>query len=267
VSLRAPAISVVIPTFNEAHTIGGLLENLKTLGPAEVVVADGSSTDQTAEVASRYARVLSVARCRALQMNAGAHACSGDVLLFLHADVRLGSRALDAVRESMRVPEVVGGNFDIRYEGGDWVSGAFTRINRTRRRCGVFYGDSGIFCRREVFDALGGYRPWPILEDYDFARRLRRSGKLALLDEPIWVSDRRWRTAGLLPTLWSWFWIQGLYLVGVSPERLAVLYRHVRSSNGEETQVELAPGLVVSRIMLVINNIAERLAFKSHVFK
>ena len=119
---------------------------------------------------------------------------------------------------------------DIRYEGEDWVARAFTRINRCRRRFGIFYGDSGIFCRREIFDALGGYRPWPILEDYDFACRLRRAGKLALLDEPVCVSNRRWRQCGLFPTLWSWFWIQGLYLAGVSPQRLVALYRNVRSS-------------------------------------
>ena len=64
--------------------------------------------------------------------------------------------------------------------------------------------------------------------DYDFGRRLRKAGRLALLDELIWVSNRRWRTSGLLPTLWSWFWVQGLYVAGVEPERLAGLYRPVR---------------------------------------
>jgi cellulose synthase/poly-beta-1,6-N-acetylglucosamine synthase-like glycosyltransferase len=164
-------------------------------------------------------------------MNGGARASSGDVLVFLHADVRLGRYGLAPVRDSLRDPDVVGGNFDIRYEGSDWATAIFTRINRWRRRLGVFYGDSGIFCRRKVFEALGGYSPWPILEDYDFARRLRKAGKLALLDEPIWVSDRRWRISGLVPTLWSWFWVQGLYLAGVAPERLAGLYRPVRPIN------------------------------------
>lgn len=75
---------------------------------------------------------------------------------------------------------------------------------------------------------MGGFADWPILEDYEFVRRLRGHGDLALLDEPIYVSDRRWRRGGLLPTLWAWFWIQGLYLAGVSPRRLAAMYRHIR---------------------------------------
>jgi len=239
-SFEPPSISAIIPTYNEEHTIGRLLENLKELGAEEVIVADGISADRTVEIASTYARVIRSKTCRALQMNAGARASSGDVLVFLHADVRLGPGGLAAVRESLRDPQLVGGNFDIRYEGSDWVAAAFTSANRWRRRLGVFYGDSGIFCRRKVFESLGGYAPWPILEDYDFARRLRKAGKLALLDEPIWVSDRRWRTSGLLPTLWSWFWVQGLYLVGVEPERLAGLYHPVRTANATSDSPSLS---------------------------
>lgn len=239
--LGHPRLSIVIPTFNEERAIGGLLENLQPLGPDEVVVADGQSTDRTVAIAAPHARTLAAPRGRALQMNAGARATSGEILLFLHADVRLGPGALDAVRLALRDPLVPGGNFDIRYQGGDWAAAAFTGINRWRRRLGVFYGDSGIFCRREVFEALGGFRPWPILEDYDFARRLRGCGKLALLDEPIWVSDRRWRSAGLLPTMWSWFWVQGLYLAGVSPHRLARLYPAVRHSQSSSKPSEHAP--------------------------
>ena len=77
-------------------------------------------------------------------MNVGAQASSGEVLLFLHADVRLGPGGLAAVRDNLRNPEVAGGNFDIHYEGCDWVAAAFTSVNRWRRRLGVFYGDSGI---------------------------------------------------------------------------------------------------------------------------
>jgi hypothetical protein len=184
--------------------------------------------DRTVEIASPHARIVHTSPGRAVQMNAAAQCATGDVLLFLHADVRLGATALHVVRNVMADAVVVGGNFDIRYDGKDWAATAFTHINRWRRQCGVFYGDSGIFCRRSVFHSLGGFLEWPILEDYEFARRLRRAGKLAYLNEPIWVSDRRWRNNGLLKTMASWFFIQSLYHGGVPPKHLARLYRHIR---------------------------------------
>jgi rSAM/selenodomain-associated transferase 2 len=224
----APAISIVVPVYNEEAALGGLLDNLCAQGSAEVIVVDGGSADRTAELARHRARVVRSEIGRATQMNAGAAAASGETLLFLHADVRLGEGSLEQIRRAMEDAAIVGGNFDIRYEGDDWAAGAFTRINRWRRRWGIFYGDSGIFCRRSVFEKLSGYRVWPIMEDYDFARRLSKAGRLALLECPIRVSDRRWRNSGLFRTLWSWFLIQGLYSVGVPPHYLARLYRHVR---------------------------------------
>ena len=221
-------ISIIVPTYNEETTITELMENLASLGAWEIVVADGGSEDRTRDLAAARGRVLLVPAGRAIQMNAGAKASSGDVLLFLHADVRLEPSALTAVAKAMEDPALVGGNFDIRYDGRDLAAWAFTTINRGRRRWGIFYGDSGIFCRRNVFERLGGYREWPIMEDYEFARRLWKDGKVALLDEPIWVSARRWRNSGVIPTLWSWFLIQALYLAGVAPAKLSRLYRRIR---------------------------------------
>jgi rSAM/selenodomain-associated transferase 2 len=223
-----PAISVIIPAYNESATIPDLLEIVSREGAEEVIVVDGGSEDGTSEIARRYCRVIKSALGRAQQMNVGAHAATGDILLFLHADVRLAPGTLNAVRYAMQDPAVAGGNLDIRYDGSGWAPVAFTCINRWRRRYGIFYGDSGIFCRRALFQKLGGYPPWPILEDYHFARRLWKCGRLALLDEPLSVSDRRWKTSGLFRTLCSWVLIQGLYYCGVPPRRLARLYRHVR---------------------------------------
>jgi rSAM/selenodomain-associated transferase 2 len=222
-------ISAIVATYCEESTIGGLLEDLRAAGADEIIVADGDSPDRTREIARAFGQVVTAPRGRGTQMNAGAYAANGDVLLFLHADVRLGPRALGAIRAAMMDARVAGGNLDIRFDGGDLAAAVFTRFTRWRRRVlGLFYGDSGIFCRRAVFEQLGGYRPWPVMEDYEFARRLGREGKLALLDEPIHVSGRRWRRAGLVPTLWAWFWIQALYSAGVPPQRLARWYRDIR---------------------------------------
>jgi len=221
-------ISIIIPALNEEDTVGDLLESLKNQGADELLVADGGSVDETVGIASRHARIIHAKGGRAIQMNAAAQCASGDILLFLHADCRLGPSGLSVLRTVLADPEIVGGNFDIHYEGNDWAAEAFSRINRWRRRFGIFYGDSGIFCRGSVFQSLGGFVCWPILEDYEFARRLRRSGKLAYLKEPIWVSDGRWRRDGLFRTMASWFLIQALYYAGVPPKQLARLYRHIR---------------------------------------
>jgi rSAM/selenodomain-associated transferase 2 len=223
-----PAISVIIPTLNEESAISALLASLAALGAGEIIVADGGSIDRTRELAAPHATVLRCPAGRAGQMNAGARAASGDILLFLHADARLEAGALESIRRAMADASVPGGAFDIRYDGGDLPARAFTWINRVRRDCGIFYGDAGIFCRRDIFIAMGGFREWPIMEDYEFARRLWKTGPLALLDDAILVSDRRWRKAGLLRTLWSWFLIQSLYYARVSPARLARLYPHIR---------------------------------------
>ena len=220
-------VSIIILTLNEQSTIEGLLRHLAELQPHEIILADGGSTDRTRELAAPYATVIQTAAGRGTQLNAGAARATGDILWFLHADVRVGPAVLRQITGALQSPEIAGGNLDIVYEGGREAP-ILTSINRTRRRFGIFYGDSGIFCRREIFQQLGGYPPWPLLEDYAFARRLAKRYRLALLDEPIHVSPRRWQKAGLLHTLWFWFWIQALFIAGVSPHRLASWYRHIR---------------------------------------
>jgi rSAM/selenodomain-associated transferase 2 len=221
-------VSIIVPVYNEARTIERLLHDLCALHPSEVIVVDGGSEDGTAQRVGSWARLLRAPLGRASQMNAGARSASGEVLWFVHADVRVSERSLDAICQALADASVAGGNFDVVYDGDDAAARAFTRINRLRCRFGIFYGDSGIFCRRTVFAKMRGFREWPILEDYEFARRLRKLGKVAFLSEPIHPSPRRWQSAGLLATMWAWFWIQALYLAGVSPYWLARLYKHVR---------------------------------------
>ncbi|HXG34081.1 MAG TPA: TIGR04283 family arsenosugar biosynthesis glycosyltransferase [Bryobacteraceae bacterium] len=221
-------VSIIVPTFNEESLIGDLLRHLREIHDGQIVVADGGSTDRTREIAQSAACAVCTPAVRGVQLNAGAAVASGDILWFLHADVRVGPGALEAMRNCLRDPAVAGGNLDIRYGGDDRIGRILSCLNRWRTRLGWFYGDSGIFCRRSAFEALGGFQPWPVLEDYDFARRLLRMGKVVHLGEPIWVSPRRWQNGGLLATFWSWVIIQGLYWAGVPPCRLAKLYKPVR---------------------------------------
>ena len=221
-------LSVLIPTYNEAARIVPLLQQLRVQSPdGDLIVADGSSADSTAALAEPYARVVVTAANRGLQLNRAARAARGDHFLFLHADVSFPLDGLAAVERALSDPAVVGGNFTLEFSGDDFPSRIFTLVDRWRRRFGIFYGDSGIFVRREIFERLGGFREWPVLEDYDFARRLVRAGKTVYLPQVVRVSSRRWN-GRLLRTMTAWFFIQSLYFLRVPPGWLARWYRPVR---------------------------------------
>jgi rSAM/selenodomain-associated transferase 2 len=225
---RAPLVSVVVPVLDEAAALPVLLDHLAALeGRFEVVVADGGSRDGTPELARAHPsrpRVILERGGRALQMNAGAAAAGGDTLVFLHADTRLPQDA----HRSLASSGADGGNFAIRFDGGDRFSSVLGAWYALQRRLGVYYGDSAIWLRRSVFEALGGFRSFPIMEDYDLARRLERGFRTACLSGPAVTSGRRWRALGVPRTVLSWLVIRWLFLAGVAPERLARLYRRVR---------------------------------------
>lgn len=222
-------ISIVVPTFDEQAQLPALFDHLEALpGAWEVLLADGGSRDRTAAIAAqRGARVVAVGGGRAGQLNAAARASAGDVLLFLHADSRLPTGAHEALVAAVE-RGAGGGNFALRFDGGDRFARVLTAAYALQRRFGVYYGDSSIWVARPTFDRLGGYRELPIMDDYDFVRRLERSGPTACLPGPATTSDRRWRTMGIARTLATWWLIRLAFLAGVPPERLAGLYRRVR---------------------------------------
>ncbi|GAB4360728.1 MAG: TIGR04283 family arsenosugar biosynthesis glycosyltransferase [Bryobacter sp.] len=226
-------VSIIVPVLNEEAALPEFLRMAAGLEPHEIIVADGGSTDLTREVATGKAIWVDAPRGRGPQMNAGARLASGDVLLFLHADTSLAPGALRALERALDDAEKVGGVFDIRFRGEDWVARCFDAIYHYRRYFGIFYGDAGIFVRKQVFEAMGGYAPLPLMEDYEFGRRLfgpwwKGGRRMAFLAEPIAVSDRRWRKEGLVGTLVRWVLIQTLYSLRFPAEPLARLYRLVR---------------------------------------
>jgi rSAM/selenodomain-associated transferase 2 len=223
-----PLVSVIVPVLDEAAELPALLDHLRALeGPFEVIVADGGSRDGTAELAAAHPLapiVVRGSRGRAVQMNAGAAAAAGELLVFLHADTRLPHGAHAALSGA----GADGGNFAIRFDGGDRFSRALGRWYALQRRLGVYYGDSAIWMRRVVFDALGGFRPLPIMEDYELVRRLERGFHTACLPGPAVTSSRRWRALGVPRTVAAWVVVRWLFVAGVPPARLARLYRAAR---------------------------------------
>lgn len=216
-------ISVIVPTLNEAGMIAGALESISRQGGAwEAIVVDGGSTDRTREVARRYARVLTSGRGRARQMNAGAMAARGGILLFLHADSRLQPGALAEVRKAVE-SGAVGGAFRLRLEGGR-LYGLISRLASLRARLeGIYLGDHAIFVASGAFEAIGGFRDLPLMEDVDLCRRLKAQGKLVQLGMEVRSSPRRLQ-GRVLRTIARMQVLRLLYYLGVPPARLEALY-------------------------------------------
>lgn len=217
----------MIPALDEAEPLRRLLPSLLEEAD-EVVVSDGGSRDGTPEVARRAGAVLvDGPPGRGGQLNRGAAACDADVLLFLHADTRLPAGAGEAVRTAIAAG-AAGGAFFVRFDAGGWMTVGSRLVNLRTRLTRLPLGDQAQFVRREVFAELGGYRDWPILEDLDFARRLKARGPLALLTPPVITAARRYTRGGVFRTVARNWLIVALYACGVSPHRLARLYRQVR---------------------------------------
>ena len=216
-----------MPALNEARTIPLRAAELQLQAPPwEWIVIDGGSDDGTPEIARTLgARTARAARGRASQLNAGAALATGDVVLFLHADTALPTGALDEIRRVIRDPAIAGGNFTLRFDDpacSARILAAFYALQH--RVLGIWFGDSAIFCRRSIFERLGGFPPLPIMEDLAFVDRLRAAGRTIKLRLPVITSARRYR-GRLLTTLVRWISIFLLYRIGVSPNRLAHLYR------------------------------------------
>ncbi len=218
-------LSIIIPTLDERpaleRQLPGLLEHHQ-----EVWISDGGSRDGGPEWARQHgAQVIYGQAQRGQQLNRGAGQAQGDVFLFLHADTRLPADAEQLIRQAMH-RKVVGGGFRLQFsEPGSLLQLTSRIINLRSRWTACPLGDQAQFVRHSVFHDLGGYRPWPILEDLDFARRLKRQGPTVLIRQPVVTSARRYLQRGLVRQLLTNWLIFGLYFAGVSPHRLGRLYR------------------------------------------
>lgn len=219
-------ISIVMPTLDEASNLARRARELAAQSqPWEWIVCDGGSADDTVAIArAAGAMVVHSERGRGAQLNAGAARASGEILVFLHADTTLPPDALTLVRSSLEDPRIVGGHFTFAFDDVTFAGRMLAFVYAAKRSLfRVWYGDSAIFVRGSAFRALGGFAPYPILEDADFVERLQRVGRTRRLRAVVTSSSRRYR-GRLVKTIVRWTTIFALYKIGVSPHRLARFY-------------------------------------------
>lgn len=222
-------LSIIVPVLNEADRITSSLAALQALRRRghQVLVIDGCSADDTAERARCLADDVIVApRGRARQMNLGAARATGDVLLFLHADTVLPDRADAVLLQGLADSGCGWGRFDVVIEGSHPILTVVAWfMNYRSRLTGIATGDQAIFVRRILFEALGGFRDQPLMEDIELSKRLRRLGPPLCIHDRVVTSGRRWETRGVWRTVLLMWRLRWLYYMGATPERLAAMYQ------------------------------------------
>lgn len=227
----SPRLSIIIPTLDEADSVVASLTALQACrgDRCEIVLVDGGSSDDTVALARPMVDQLIELneRGRAVQMNAGAAAASGDYLWFLHADTHAPVNAAAGVVAALEQRRW--GRFDLQFNHDGWQFRLIARcINWRSRVSGIATGDQGIFVRRSVFDEVGQFPLQPLMEDIEISRRLARYGRPVCRPEKLVTSSRRWQENGTLRTILLMWRLRFLYFFGVSPVRLAARYRSVR---------------------------------------
>jgi rSAM/selenodomain-associated transferase 2 len=220
-------LSVVIPALNEAATVCATLASIPKSSDLEVIVVDGGSQDATVELARSFGvRVLASAKGRARQMNAGARAATGELLLFLHADTRLPEGFEASIRQALSQNGTAAGAFRLRLDAPLLGLRLIECLANWRsRHLQMPYGDQGIFLRAELFHALGGFADLSIMEDFELMQRLRQRGRVVTLPLAVVSSARRWQSLGVWKTTLMNQAAIVAYCWGVEPSRIAGWYK------------------------------------------
>ena len=221
------SVSIIVPVLNEAPLLRSFLAHLRGRATgAEIIIADGGSSDGTVELVRGSCDQLVVSkRSRAIQMNTGARTAHGDILWFVHVDAEVPSGCLAEIERVMVDPKVAGGFFRIRLP-----QNLVYRLTDTfahyagillRMRC----GDHGIFCRRTAFVDVGGFPEVPLMEDVEFFRLLRRRGRVIWSQKRILASPRRYEIIGPVRLTLAYGLIAALYVFGIPLKKLASIYK------------------------------------------
>lgn len=229
-------ISVIIPAFNEELTIEKTLDAISRLiNVDEIVIVDGGSTDKTIEKVENYGEKLKQTKLvktdqanRGRQLHEGTKYAEGDIFWFVHADTRPIQGSAGQIKKFMRYEEIVGGNFEIIFSGDKFWARFMTRLYPQLLSLGLVYGDSAFFVRRTVYEEIGGFREFPIFEDVELYKRLKKHGRFVTIRMPVTTSSRRFDDHSFIWTFTKWSIRQGLYWIGVPPKVLGKTYKQIR---------------------------------------
>lgn len=221
-------ISVIIPTWNEAHCIESCLQGLQTLREQqhEIILVDGGSEDDTIARADPWVdQVLMAPRGRARQLRAGAQAARGELLWFVHADTEVPENAAQQMLIALRQHGAGWGRFAVRLSGQGWRFRVIEALMNLRSCVtGIATGDQGIFVRRDWYEAVGGWPDIPLMEDVALSRGLKHLDRPLCLSTRLGTSSRRWERHGVWRTVLLMWWLRLAYALGVNPRRLATRY-------------------------------------------
>jgi rSAM/selenodomain-associated transferase 2 len=220
-----PDISIIIPALNEEDSIRETLRALQNFERAEIILVDGGSSDQTISIAEDFkVKILHAPRGRGAQLEFGGNHAEGEILWFLHADTIVSPDSVNQIKLALKDSRIAGGNFTIRFDGERFAAKFLTWLYPQLRYLGLIYGDSAIFVRREIYQKMGGFAPFPIFEDLDFVERLKRHGEIVTLSAVVTTSSRRFENKSFILTFLRWTILQVLYWLGVHPDTLVKIY-------------------------------------------
>lgn len=223
-------ISVIIPMYNEEEILSVNLIKFDNLShDAELIFVDGGSTDRSIELVSTRGNVFRCNKGRAIQMNYGAQHARYNTLLFLHADNIVSPETLLSIEKKLQVNGFIGGCLTQRIDKKGIIYRTIEAQGNTRARFSkVFYGDQGIFIKKDIFFKMGGFPEVPIMEDVIFTKKLRKAGNTVILPDRILVSPRRWEKRGIIKTTLLYSLIILLHKLGFPLEKIKCLYDDLR---------------------------------------
>jgi rSAM/selenodomain-associated transferase 2 len=220
--------SVIIPTLNEEEVIEKCILGIRSISEnVEIIIADGHSTDATTRIAEEHGvKICASETGRGIQCNAGASVATGDILLFLHADTALPAIAFDQLNEYFQNSKIQIGTFRLSFDNNHWLFRLYAFPSRFE--CAFTrFGDQCIVVRKSFFDSIGGFPNWPLFEDLVFVQKARRMTRVYRFRATVKTSARRFLKHGIFRQQLLNIWYILLYFIGVSPEKLALLYeRH-----------------------------------------